>query len=122
MKGREPSLQDRLGEQAKAKRALLEKARASAPQNDPNFAERQEERRRIAEAREARAAEREAARQAEEARKAEERAAAEQARLAAIEAEKAEKEAERQRQLEHDIERKAIRDARYAARKARGRR
>ena len=52
------SLSDRLSEQAKARQALLERAKAKSPVNDPGFAERQEARRLAAEERDRRAAER----------------------------------------------------------------
>jgi len=122
MKGKEPSMRDRMDAQAKAKRALLEKARALAPENDPNFAARQAERLAIAEARKKREAEREAAKQAEIERRAQEKAAAEAAKIEAQKAEEEAKEAERLREIAREAERKAARDARYAARKARTRR
>src|ERR1700757_1195751 len=45
---KEKTFNDRLQEQAKARAALLERARAKNPQNDPEFAARQAERKRIA--------------------------------------------------------------------------
>ena len=51
MRNREPTLAERRETAAKAKQALLERARAKAPSNDPGFAARQEERRAIAAAR-----------------------------------------------------------------------
>jgi uncharacterized protein DUF6481 len=112
MWGKQTSLADRLGDAAKAKQALLEKARAKDPRKDPGFAERQAKRREIAAAREARTAERKAAKLAEKQRRAEESEAAQQAELEARAAETA-------RVAEAESERKAQRDARYAARKAR---
>ncbi len=100
MKNHVPNFGDRLKAAAKAKQALLEKARAKAPANDPKFAERQAARREVSIAREARVSERKAA------------------KLAAKIREAAEQEA---REIVLEAERKAARDARYAARKARQR-
>ncbi|MGN6572471.1 MAG: DUF6481 family protein [Pseudolabrys sp.] len=115
-----PDLNDRHKSAAAAKKALLEKFRAAA--EDPRRAEREAERRAIAEARDKRNAEREAARKAREAE-----LAAEAARQAEL-AEKARKEQEELERLialeKADAElklladQKAARDARYAARKA----
>lgn len=97
---------------AKAKQALIERARATAPTNDPAFAERQAQRREVAIAREARIAERRAAKAAEAAAKAaaeaEARRIAEEERLAAEAA-----------AVALAARQKAIRDAKYAARKIR---
>ena len=114
MKNHVPNFGDRLKAAAKAKQALLEKARAKAPANDPKFAERQAARREVSIAREARASERKAAELAAKIREAEEQAAEQEAR----EAEAAEQAA---REIVLEAERKAARDARYAARKARQR-
>ena len=65
MKKYEPNFNDRLGAAAKAKQALVEKARANAPSNDPKFAEKLAARKAAAEERKARSAERRAARLAE---------------------------------------------------------
>lgn len=118
---KEKGFEDRLEAAAKAKQAQLERARAKSPQNDPEFAKRQAERKKLAEEREARIAQR-AAEKAEEARLAAERKAAEAA--AKAEAERlAEEERLRLRREEADrlvalaAEQKAARDARYAARK-----
>ena len=54
MSGRKIDFADRLETAAKAKQALLEKARAQDPANDPEFAARLAERAAIAAAREAR--------------------------------------------------------------------
>lgn len=114
---------DRLTTAAKAKQALLERARANDPTKDPAFAQRQAERIAAAAAREARLAEQQAEREAAAAREAEERAAAEAARLLAekLEAERLEAEriAEGDRLVALAAQQKAERDARYAARKAR---
>jgi hypothetical protein len=123
MKNHEPSLSDRLGAAAKSRRTQLEQARAKAPSNDPGFVERQAARRAAGVAREARAAERKAAKLAEQARKAEEKAAEEREREIALVAEQEAREAEVAEQAAREIdltaERKAARDAKYAARKAR---
>jgi hypothetical protein len=116
-------LSDRLSTAAKARQAMMERARAKAPANDPEFAKRQEDRKAIAEARDVRTADRKAAKEAEAARLALERAAAEEARLVALKLEDERKVREREEQAEREVtlevERKAARDARYAARKAR---
>ncbi len=118
---KEKGFNDKLQDQAKARAAQLERARAKSPQNDPDFAKRQAERKKLAEDREARIAQR-AAEKAEEARLAAERKAAEAA--AKAEADKlAEEDRLRLRREEADrlvalaAEQKAARDARYAARK-----
>jgi hypothetical protein len=122
---KEHTFSDRMEDAAKARAAQLEKARAKDPRNDPKFAERQAARVQAAKEREQREIERKAAKLAEQQRLAAEAAAAEQAR---IEAEKAAEEERRRQQLEmasrvlaDEAERKAKRDARYAARKARQR-
>ena len=74
MRNYEPKFNDRLNAAAKAKRALLDKARANGPANDPDFAERQAARREVSIAREARTAERKTAKLAEKIRLAEEKA------------------------------------------------
>ncbi len=117
------TLSERLSTAANAKKALLDKFRARPAADDPDVVARGEARKAISEARETRTAEREAARAEEQAREAAERAreAAERVgrELAAQEqqAREAAETAEREAALE--IERKAQRDARYAARKAR---
>ena len=120
---KEKSFNDRLQEQAKAKAALLERARSKAPQNDPEFEKRQAERLRIAQERETRVAAR-AAEKVEQLRLEAERKASEE--TAKLEAVKLEAEAhERAKREESDKlvrlleEQKAARDARYAARKTR---
>jgi Family of unknown function (DUF6481) len=116
------SFEDRLSAAANAKKAELEKFRARSGTNDPAFAERQAARHAVSVARDARAAERAASRLAGLARE----AAEQTARDAALEAEEAARAAEVAKQAADDValeaERKAARDARYAARKARGRR
>jgi hypothetical protein len=118
---------DRLETAAKAKQALLDRARAKDPTNDPEFVARQEARAAAARAREERETER---RNAEIERRNAQRAEREAARVKAAadrEAEKAAQatlEAQRAKSsLREQIEllavQKATRDARYAARKAR---
>jgi hypothetical protein len=110
---------ERASASADAKKALLEKFKAKPPPDDPDVLARAAERRAIAEAREQRAAERRVAKEADELRLAAERAARDLeavARAAEEEARAAEK-VLRDEQLK--AERKAARDARYAARKAR---
>ncbi|HWD27405.1 MAG TPA: DUF6481 family protein [Rhizomicrobium sp.] len=120
---KEKTFNDRLEEQAKAKAALLERARKANPANDPEFAKRQEERKRIAEERETREKTRAEARAEELRLAAEQKAAAEVARLAAerLAAEEAEKakRAEADKLVTLLADQKAARDARYAARKTR---
>jgi hypothetical protein len=107
-----PTFNDRAKASAEAKQAILAKFRTAPKADDPELQKRLAERKAIAEAREARTAERKAAKEAEEARIRAEKLAAE-----AAEAQRLKEEAARRRQLE--IEQKAARDARYAARKAR---
>jgi hypothetical protein len=103
---------DRISAAAAAKQALLERFRARPAADDPAEIARQAALKAIADAREARAAERRAAKEAELARL----AAEEAARKAA--ADLAAKEA-KQRAAADEASRKAARDAKYAARKAR---
>lgn len=110
---KEPKFADRQKAAQDARRALLEKFRAQPGADDPEVVKRREEREAIAARREEARLEREAAK-AEEKRLAEEAAAAEAARVAR----EAEEAAERLAALE--AEQKAKRDARYAARKSRG--
>ena len=121
----EKSFNDRLADQAKARAAQLERARAKSPANDPEFAARQAERKRIADEREARIAARAADKAAEMEREAARKAAealakVEAERLEAEEREKA-KRAESDKLVQLLAEQKANRDARYAARKAKKR-
>jgi len=110
---REPGFADRQKAAQQAKRDLLNKFKAQPGQDDPDVAKRRAER-------EAIAANREKARLAREAEKAEakrreeEAAAAEAARIAR------EKQEEEERLAMLEVEQKAKRDARYAARKERG--
>ena len=93
-----PTFNDRAKASAEAKQAILAKFRTAPKPDDPELQQR--------------LAERKAAKEAEEARLRAEKLAAE-----AAEAARLKEEAARRRQLE--IEQKAARDARYAARKAR---
>jgi hypothetical protein len=103
---------DRISAAAAAKQALLERFRAKPAAGDPAWVERQAALQAIADARDARAAERKAAKDAEAARVAAEQAARRaQEQTAAAEA--------KVRAAALETERKAARDAKYAARKAR---
>jgi len=120
---KEKGFNDRLADQQKARQALLERAKKADPRNDPDFAKRQEERKRLADERDAREAAKAEARaaavRAEQERKiAEEAARIEAERIAAEEAEKA-KRAEADKLVQLLADQKAARDARYAARKER---
>src|SRR6185295_3494941 len=110
------TFEDRLENQAKARQALLERARAKDPTNDPDFAARQEARAEAARLREQREEERRNAKLAERA-KAEADREAKKAEQIRLEAEKASRSL--RRQIEDLAAQKATRDARYAARKAR---
>jgi hypothetical protein len=103
---------DRLSAAAAAKQALLERFRARPSADDPAEIARQEALKAVSDARDARAAERKAAKEAEAARVAAEQAA----RRAQDQAAAAEAKA---RAAADEAGRKAARDARYAARKAR---
>jgi hypothetical protein len=132
LKRLDPTFADRLETAAKAKQALLEKARQKDPANDPEFTARQAARLAAARAREERETELRNAKQAERDReRAErERIKAEQEQAAADEAarraEQAAIDAERAKVGKRPLskpplspaEQKAARDARYAARKA----
>ncbi|WP_159348029.1 DUF6481 family protein [Roseomonas harenae] len=110
---------DRSKNSNEAKKALLERFKARPAPDDPTVLARQEERRRIIEAREIREAERRRLKEEEKARQEAERLrliAEEEARQAELAREAAEA-AERARQAL--IEAKLERDRRYAARKAR---
>lgn len=121
MKKFEPGFAERQQASSKAKQALLTKAKEAS--KDPNSAARHQARQEVAEAREARLAERKAERRAEKQRKAAEQAEADAARLEAEAAEKAriaaEAEALEAEKLALAARQKAERDRKYAARKAR---
>ncbi|BAV49298.1 hypothetical protein MesoLj113a_06050 [Mesorhizobium sp. 113-1-2] len=127
---REKDIFERRNAANEAKKALLERFKSKPAADDPAVLARQAERKAILEAREIREAEKARLKQEKLAReaveKAEREAAAEAARIAAEEAALAEakiKEAEETeriaRLLADEAERKAKRDARYAARKQR---
>lgn len=111
---------DRLEAAAKAKQALLDRARANDRTKDPEFVARQEARAAAARAREERETERRNAKRAEQeaarAKAIAEREAAKAAQ-AALEAQRAK--SSLREQIELLAAQKATRDARYAARKAR---
>ena len=110
---------DRLNAAAAAKKAMLERFHAMPGPDDPAVKEQQAARKAISEAREIRIAERKAAREAEAQRQAAENAA-KAAEQAAREAEERRLAAEAAAQaVALEAQRKAARDARYAARKAR---
>lgn len=110
---------DRAEAAAAAKKVMLEKFRAKPAPDDPAVLARAAERKAIAEAREVRAAERKRMRDIEDAR----RLAEDEARLAELAVQAALELRRKADQLVRDEEikaqRKAERDARYAARKAR---
>lgn len=128
--GKEKDFEERRNTSQAAKLAMIEKFQSSAGEASPAALKRAEERRVIAENRVIRANERKKAKLAAIAlqeREAQERAEAERAaeiqKQAALEAEKAARaEAERSlaaRVIADEAARKAARDAKYAARKAR---
>jgi hypothetical protein len=115
--------QDRQTEAANARKAQLEKFRARPDPDDPIVLEREAKRREIVEARKVRDAERERKRKIQEAEDAARKAAEEAARQEQL---RLEAELQEQLRLEEiarlealELEKKAERDARYAARKAR---
>jgi Family of unknown function (DUF6481) len=110
---KEPGFTDRQKAAQQAKQDLLNKFRAQPGPDDPDVAKRRAEREAIAARREKTRLDREAAK-ADEKRREEEAVAAEAARIAR------EKEEEAARLAAVEAEQKAKRDARYAARKARG--
>lgn len=120
---REKGFNERIQNSNEAKKALLEKFKQRPTADDPEFQARQAERMAIAEARAQREAEKKRLKQEKaerEAReKAEREAAAEAAARAEAEAKTAAEDDMIARVLADEAERKAKRDARYAARKAR---
>lgn len=127
---REKDIFERRNAANEAKKALLERFKAKPAADDPAVLARQAERRAILEARARRDAEKQKLRQEKLAREAAEKAARKAAEEAArIEAEakaaaeaqvrEAEENERIARLLSDEAERKAKRDARYAARKAR---
>lgn len=123
MPSKEPGFVERLKTAAKAKKAQLERLRATVPANRTQSAERDARQAEAAAARKLRTAERKDAERAAS-REKEALRAAEKARQAqAVIDEDARKRAERLIQAEADAalkrDQKAARDAKYAARKAR---
>jgi hypothetical protein len=123
MPRKEPDFAERLQTAAKAKKAQLEKMRATALTNQAQSAERRAAQIELADARTIRTAERKRANRVAAERRDAQRAA-EKARQAQVIAEQtARRDAERLAKAEADAalkkEQKAARDARYAARKAR---
>jgi len=110
---KEPGFADRQKSAQQAKQNLLNKFRAQPGPDDPAVAKRRAEREALAARREQTRLEREAEK-AEQKRREEEAIAAEAARITR------EKEEEAARLAEAEAGQKAKRDARYAARKARG--
>jgi hypothetical protein len=110
---KEPGFSDRQKAANQAKQNLLNKFRAQPGPDDPEVAKRRAEREAVAAKREQVRLEREAAK-AEQARLEAEAAAAEAVRMAR------EKEEEEARLAAMELEQKAKRDARYAARKSKG--
>lgn len=110
------TFEDRLENQAKARQALLERARAKDPTSDPEFAARQEARAAAARLREQREEERRIAKLAERAQAVADREAK---KAAKVNREAEEAKSALRKQIELLAAQKATRDARYAARKAR---
>jgi hypothetical protein len=111
---RDDTFNSRMQNAAKAKQAIQDRIKKHPQPGDPEFEKLRAERQAIAEAREKRHAERKAAKEAEIAREVAEKAAREQEEQdAAL--------AEADAAVALEAERKAARDARYAARKARRR-
>ena len=114
---------DRLKTAGEAKQALLDKFRARPAADDPAVVERQAARQAVSNARDARTAEREAqAAKSQAARQAKAEAdAVEQRAREAAEQEQRQRDAAAvaQREAALEVDRKAARDARYAARKTR---
>jgi hypothetical protein len=110
---KEPNFADRQKAAQQAKRDLLNKFRAQPGPDDPDMAKRRAER-------EANAANREKARLAREAAKAEAKQREAEAKAAEAVRIAREKEEEAARLAAMEVDQKAKRDARYAARKDRG--
>jgi hypothetical protein len=127
---REKDFHERRNAASDARKALLEKFKTRPPSDDPKVLAKQAERKAILEARAIREAEKERLKQERLAREARERAEREaiEAEARRVAEEAAREEAKRReseeneriaRVLADEAERKAKRDARYAARKAR---
>ncbi len=110
---KEPGFADRQKAAAQAKKELLNKFRTQPGHDDPDVAKRRAER-------EATAASREKARLAREAAKLEAKQREQEAKAAEAVRIAREKEEEAALQVANEAEQKAKRDARYAARKDRG--
>lgn len=110
---KEPSFADRQKAAQQARKEILNKFRAQPGPDDPEVAKRRAER-------EAQAAERAKAKEAREAAKAEQKAREAQAAAEAAAQLAREKEEAIAREAALEAERKAARDARYAARKTKG--
>jgi DNA polymerase II small subunit/DNA polymerase delta subunit B len=111
---------DRRQNSQNAKAALLEKFKSRPALDDPDMIAKSQARAEIAKARDDRARERERTRVETERKAAEEKRLREETELKAqIEREEAEASALAARKAQESEERKAARDARYAARKAR---
>ncbi|MFC4172056.1 DUF6481 family protein [Microvirga sp. GCM10011540] len=117
---RDKGFGDRLSTAESARKAMQQRFQSKAAMDDPALAERKAARQAVSAAREVRLAEREAAKLADKAREAAEREARETAERNLRLEEQARETLEREeRQVALEIEQKAARDARYAARKAR---
>ncbi len=120
---RDPKFDDRLSTAAKAREAMLARARERLPQNDPEVARRRAERAEIAAARTQRQIAREAEKRAAIEARVAEAHAAEQAAVEALAREEEEKAVAKRAEMEKLAkllaDQRAARDARYAARKAR---
>jgi Family of unknown function (DUF6481) len=120
---KDPGYLERKSAATDARKAALEKFRANSAVNDPAAAERQASRQAVSIARDARAVARKAAKAAREIEVAEEavraRELAEQADRDAAAQAKRESAEKATREYTEQTDRKAARDARYAARKAR---
>ncbi len=103
---------DRIDNKAKAKQALLEKFKKRPDDSDPEVQKRKAERAAIAAAREERLRHKEAEREAERERLAKEKAEDEVRKAK-------ERELEEEMRRQEEVRKKELRDARYAARKAR---
>jgi hypothetical protein len=112
-----PNLNDRLSASAAAQKALIEQFKAK--RDDPEMLARRAALKEISEAREIRRSQRRAAQEAEVARLAEEAAAAAAEQKAREAEEKRLAHEAKENAVATEAERKAKRDARYAARKAR---
>ena len=120
---RDTKFDDRLSTAAKAREAMLVRARERLPQNDPEVARRLVERAAVAAARTKRQADRETEKRAAAEARAAEAHAAELAAVEALAREEEEKAIAKRAEMDKLAtllaDQKAARDARYAVRKAR---